>query len=156
MGLQPGPWLNELKTFVLNDISDGAVVQARCLAGGVETTRELPLGLLRSNLVVQSKGAKFGYVVDTLFSRENFDKICELVRDADLFFCESLFLDKDRDEAARRHHLTARQAGTLAREAGVKKLVTFHFSPRYNGEEHLLYAEAQAAFHGEIPSDRPN
>jgi ribonuclease BN (tRNA processing enzyme) len=36
----------------------------------------------------------------------------------------------------------------LAREAKVKKLITFHFSPRYHGSYHLLVEEAVKAFKG--------
>jgi ribonuclease Z len=71
-----------------------------------------------------------------------------LVRGADLFFCEAAFLERDRDRAEERSHLTARQAGELAREAQAKKLHIFHFSPKYEKEADLLYREAEEAFQG--------
>src|SRR5438874_2357100 len=53
-----------------------------------------------------------------------------------------------RVEAARRYHLTARQAGALGRAAGVRRLQVFHFSPRYEGRYGEIVAEAQAEFAG--------
>jgi ribonuclease Z len=93
--------------------------------------------------------------VDTLFNRYNLERVVALVSGADTFFCESLFLDADRHEASKRYHLTARQAGTLARAAGVARLETFHFSPRYERNPEPLRAEAQAVFRGELPVDEP-
>jgi len=95
------------------------------------------------------------YVVDILFNEHNVARVVELASDADVFFCESLFLDADRDQALKRHHLTARQAGTLARLARAKRLEVFHFSPRYDGMAERLYAEATAAFNGELEADEP-
>ena len=69
-----------------------------------------------------------------------------LAKGADLFFCEAAFLEKDRDRAEERGHLTARQAGELGREAEVKNLQIFHFSPKYEKEASLLYREAEESF----------
>jgi ribonuclease Z len=43
-------------------------------------------------------------------------------------------------------HLTAHQAGTVARIVGAKSLVPFHFSPRYEGRETELAGEAPRAW----------
>ena len=67
---------------------------------------------------------------------------------ADVFFCEAPFLEEDLEQAARRYHLTARQAGALGRAAGVRRLQVFHFSPRYEGRYGEIVAEAQAEFAG--------
>ena len=91
-------------------------------------------------------------MVDTVFSRANIERITTLVRGADVFFCESLFLDADRDQASKRHHLTARQAGSLARAADVARLETFHFSSRYERDPEPLRSEAQAVFPREQPA----
>jgi ribonuclease Z len=61
-----------------------------------------------------------------------------------------VYLEQDRDLATERHHLTARQAGLLAREANVKELALFHFSPRYQECPDALYREAAEAFDGPI------
>ena len=66
-----------------------------------------------------------------------------------MLLCESTFLSTESDLADEYGHLTARQAGRLAAEAGVRLLVLTHFSPRYDNE--LLFAdEAALEFDGEI------
>ena len=40
----------------------------------------------------------------------------------------------------------ARQAGELAAKSGAKQFTIFHFSPRYLGQEDLLYQEATEAY----------
>ena len=56
-----------------------------------------------------------------------------------------VFLDADRDHALRKNHLTARQAGEIARAAAARrKVVPFHFSPRYRGDEAALQREVMA------------
>src|SRR5205809_887666 len=63
--------------------------------------------------------------------------------------CEAPFLEEDLEQAARRYHLTARQAGALARAAGVRRLQVFHFSPRYEGRYGEIVSEAQAELAGQ-------
>ena len=70
----------------------------------------------------------------------------EIAENADIFFGEATYLDCDAEKARERYHLTARQAGLLARKAKARELVVFHFSPRYTGQEELLYREAKDEF----------
>ena len=70
------------------------------------------------------------------------------MHEADVLYCESPFLDEDRDQAAMRYHLTAAEAGTIARMASARRLKVFHFSPRYQGRGDMLRQEAEAAFRG--------
>ena len=95
-----------------------------------------------------SRGQKLAYVVDARYDEENEAKIVGLAQGADIFYCEAPFLDQDAKKAFERYHLTARQAGIMARKAGVRELVVFHFSPRYTGLGNQIAAEAQAAFQG--------
>lgn len=73
-------------------------------------------------------GQSFAFIMDTAWC----DQALELADGADLIVCESTFLDGDEHLAAEYGHLTARQAGRLAREAGVRRLVLSHFSRRYD------------------------
>src|SRR5438874_249363 len=99
-------------------------------------------------LLVVTPGQKIAYVVDTLFSPANVARVTRLARGADVFFCEAPFLEEDLEQATRRYHLTAAQAGALARAAAVRRLQVFHFSPRYEGRYGEIIAEAQAEFAG--------
>jgi ribonuclease Z len=96
--------------------------------------------------VTISRGQKIAYVVDARYDEENEAKIVRLAQSADIFYCEAPFLDQDAAKARERYHLTARQAGIMARKAGVRELIVFHFSPRYTGQGDRLVAEAMRAF----------
>ncbi len=72
-----------------------------------------------------------------------------LARGVDLLIAESTFLDRDDDLAEKYGHMTARQAGRLAAEAGACKLVLTHFSQRYDNADEFV-AEAAAEFDGPI------
>jgi ribonuclease Z len=140
-GLRPGPWLNALKGAVRAGAPPDTPIEVR-------PGDRRPLGSLSETLLTISAGQKVTYVVDTLFSPANVAAIVKLAAGADLFFCEAPFLDEDREQATRRYHLTARQAGALARAAGVRRLHVFHFSPRYEGRYGEIVAEAEAEFSG--------
>lgn len=149
LGVPPGPWLSDLKQAIRRGEPDDFVVTARWRPqGGAEQSRDFRLGDVRDRLVKETRGQKIAYVVDTIFTPENAARIAELAYGADLFFCESPFLTEDEWQATKRYHLTARQAGLLGRAANAKKLVVFHFSPRYSGQAERIYREAQDAFLG--------
>jgi len=59
-----------------------------------------------------------------------------------------VFVEEDAEHGARKNHLTATQAGTIARLAGAKAVQPFHFSPRYEGREAALIGELRAAWGG--------
>ena len=107
------------------------------------------LGDLAREVAVISPGQRIAYVADAGFSRVNRDRIVELARGADHLFIAATFLEADRKIAARKSHLTARQAGELAAWAGVRRFSLFHHSPRYSGrgdafekEAHQVYRQA--------------
>jgi ribonuclease Z len=150
LGLAPGPWLNEFKRLVRSGAPDEEIVRAACADVHGEQVREVPLAHLRDTIATVTSGQRLVYVTDVLYSSENREKIVSLARGADILFCEAVYLSQDRDRAAERYHLTAQQAGLLAREAGVKELVLFHFSPRYQECPDALYGEAAAAFGGPV------
>ncbi len=149
MGLATGAWLQELKSRIVEGGPDDlpVLVWWRGPAGREETT--VPLGILREKAVKITPGEVVVYVTDALASEENMHRIVEVAAGAELLFIEAPFLDADADTAMRKHHLTAKQAGMLARKAGAKRVVLFHFSPKYKGAEGLLVREALEAFQAE-------
>jgi ribonuclease Z len=146
LGLPTGPWLQELKRLVRRDAPDDTPVAIRWQDHGGQHERILPLEQLRREVLRVVPGQRLVYVVDAVHHAENARRIVALARDADTLFIECVFLECDAERAAARYHLTAAQAGRLARQAGVKNLVPLHFSPRYSDDPLALAREAEAAF----------
>jgi ribonuclease Z len=69
------------------------------------------------------------------------DDLLEVCREADALVIEATYLEVEADLARRFGHLTAAQAATLARRAGVKQLLLTHISRRYSEREVLADAE---------------
>ena len=143
MGLHSGPWLDDFKRMLRQDRPSTTPLAAPTRSGG---TKELTLQEWRDLLVLERKGQKIVYVVDSCYSEANIGQIVSLAQGADLFYCESTFLEADADKAEQRSHLTATQAGALARQARVKRFIPFHFSRRYESEPDRLQEEALRAF----------
>jgi ribonuclease Z len=146
-GVIVGPWLQELKAAIWREEEENFSILVPFLKGGNIQQEKLTLKTLKWFLTI-SPGQKIAYVTDCRFTEENVEKIRALAREADIFFCEAAFSEKDHDRAEAKAHLTARQAGQLARMAGVKKLQVFHFSPKYEKDPEMLIREAEEAFQG--------
>lgn len=145
LGLAVGPWLKDLKQAVLCNAPDETPVHARWLDSNGEHQREFTLVALKEAVLRLVPGEKICYVTDVAFHQDNVQRITSLAAGAAQLFIECVFLDQDADHAARKHHLTARQAGRIAREAGAKRVIPFHFSPRYADREAALREEIDAA-----------
>jgi len=149
-GLPVGPWLTRFKA-ALHEKKD-LETPFRVLpseAPGLTCEKAFILGSLAETIARISPGQKITYVTDVQASPENCRKIIELAGSSDHLFIETAFLQKDQAIAKRKYHLTAQEAGILGREAGVKHLHPFHFSPRYQGLGEELEREALEAFiHG--------
>jgi ribonuclease Z len=145
-GLPVGSWLKEVKQYIWEGRPEDFRFTATLYFEHRREEREFVLGEVKDRFVTITRGQKIAYVVDARHDVENAAKIIELSRGADVFYCEAPYLDKDADKARERYHLTARQAGLMAREAGVRNLVVFHFSPRYTGMGEVITREAREAF----------
>ncbi|MCT9004227.1 ribonuclease Z [Streptomyces rhizosphaerihabitans] len=92
------------------------------------------------------RGQRFAFVMDT--------RLCEgvdaLAEGCDLLVIESTFLDGDHQLATDHGHLTAGQAGRVAKEAGVRHLVLTHFSQRYSDPGEFEREARAAGFDGEL------
>jgi ribonuclease Z len=139
LGLPVGPWIREAKRAVRQGAPDN--VQIRVHDGLAISLAELKKHALRT-----ARGQKIAYLVDLIYSERNIEKIVALAGDADQLFIEAPFLDEDAQIAAERRHLTARQAGEIAKRAGVRRLIPFHFSARYRDRAEELTREAEEAF----------
>jgi len=74
----------------------------------------------------------------------------EAVRGVDLLVHEATFGDAEEARAVETTHSTAREAGRVAREAGVRRLVLTHLSSRYDTDAATLREQAAGEFPGEV------
>ncbi len=138
MGLAVGPWLSRAKERLR--AGEGGDVE------GPEGQALSLEALVQAGALQTADGQRVAYVTDAGWSEANRKGIRAIAKDADTLFIEAGFLDADRAIANGRHHLTAAQAGTLAREAGARRAVAHHYSPRYETREAELSAEFEAAY----------
>ncbi len=143
LGLQIGPWLTEFKRALYDEKDPESEFEIR---SGKDRVEHFKLGELAQRIAMITPGQKISYVADAAYSPANAEKIISLTKNSDHLFIEAAFSDAHSDIAEEKHHLTARQAGELAARAGAKQFTIFHFSPRYLGQESLLYREAAQAY----------
>ncbi|WP_149554181.1 ribonuclease Z [Treponema pectinovorum] len=88
-------------------------------------------------------GRKFSFVTDTLYLKS----IAKEVMGSDLLICEGMFADDCADQAKEKKHMTARQAGIIARDSLSKKMAMIHYSPRYTDRDlDILLKQAQEEY----------
>jgi len=140
-----GPWLRSLKKAVVERRADDHLIR---IDGSVTSgDRLVPLGSLR-DLVTVTAGQKIAYVTDVADTPANRAAIVALIQDADTLFIEAAFAEADVALARDRAHLTTTAAGEIARQANVRRVEPFHFSPRYAGDEPRMLAEVMMALQG--------
>jgi len=72
-------------------------------------------------------GKIYAFCADTKYD----ESIIPHIRNADLIYHETTYLDALRERAEGRFHSTTRQAAEIAKRAEVKKLLIGHFSSKY-------------------------
>ncbi len=75
-----------------------------------------------------------------------FDATVEAARGADVLVHDATFSDEEQIRAEETMHSTAREAGRMAREAGVRSLVLTHLSTRFDRDPSTLVREASEEF----------
>lgn len=84
---------------------------------------------------------KYAYASDTMYD----ERVIALVKEVDVLYHESTFLHEKLERAIETMHTTAKQAGMVAAQANVKKLLIGHFSSRYD-DLNVLLDEAKTEF----------
>lgn len=127
LGVPRGPLWGRLQGGAAVTLDDGRVVEPAQVMGA------------------RRRGRKFAFVTDTSMV----SGLDSFVADADLMICEGMFAQDLRESARDKKHLTARQAGALARKARVGRMGLIHYSPRYTERDlKQLLREARAEFSG--------
>lgn len=69
----------------------------------------------------------FAFCSDTIYD----ESLLEYISGVDLLYHEATYLDELKDKARERMHASSIEAATIAKKAGVKKLILGHYSSRY-------------------------
>jgi ribonuclease Z len=120
LNVPQGPERSRLVAGESVELSDGRVIHPDDVLGPPE------------------RHASLAHVGDT----GDVEDLVEPVSGADLLVIEATYLERDAELAKQFDHLTAAQAATLAREAGVHELVLTHISRRYRESDVLEEAQA--------------
>lgn len=90
----------------------------------------------------------YAFCSDTVYD----ESIVPLIKDVDVLYHESTFLDSEEHLSGKTMHCTAKQAAKIALKANVGQLVLGHFSTRYPSIE-LFREEAQTIFENVLLAD---
>jgi ribonuclease Z len=119
-----------------NRLQKGNVIEEN----GIILTPDMVLGPKR-------KGLKVTYCTDTRPT----DSIVRNAKDVDLFICEGMYGEKDKEQKAKDHkHMTFLEAAELARKASPKELWLTHYSPSLIRPEEFM-KEVRDIFPNTIP-----
>jgi len=94
---------------------------------------------------------KYAYCSDTAYKPD----LVPQLQGADLVYHEATFMEDMRARAEQTMHSTAKDAATIAKEAGIKRLILGHFSARYKDlnplleEAHNVFPQTYLAHEGE-------
>lgn len=88
-----------------------------------------------------SPSLSYAHISDTAYMPD----LAEKIGPVDLLFHETTYLEEHKALALPRGHSTAKQAAMVARDAGAKRLLTGHYSSRYNNDKPFV-EEAQEIF----------
>ena len=136
-GLEPGPWLGELKQQLLRGNETASIR----LPDGSEAS----VAALAAELLLIIPGKKLVYATDLADTADNRQRLIGLAQQAHTFFCEAPFVEAETEHAMRNGHLTTGSCGEIAMQAGVARLVPFHFSRRYMADPQQVYDEVKNA-----------
>ena len=90
----------------------------------------------------------YAFCSDTVYD----ESLAEKIKNVDVLYHESTFLETETDLAVKTKHATAKQAAMVAKKANVKTLVLGHYSTRYKSIA-LFKEEASTIFNNVLLAD---
>ncbi|MCB9202334.1 MAG: ribonuclease Z [Flavobacteriales bacterium] len=93
------------------------------------------------------KPKSYAFCSDTMYN----ESILPIIKEVDLLYHEATFLEELKKLAFKTGHSTALEAGSIASQANVKKLIIGHFSNRYLDYNVLLEEAKQQFKNTELP-----
>lgn len=124
LGIPEGPMWGMLHRGHSVTLADGRIIEATSLVGPTRPGRRI---------VFSGDGRPSSGTIDA-------------ARGADLLIHEATFGDEEASRALETGHATAREAATVAAQAGVKQLALTHLSARYSTTSGDLLSEAKEVF----------
>ncbi len=94
------------------------------------------------DLTYKQLGKKIAFIFDT----GNCKNANKLAKDCDLAIMDSTYDENEKELADEYGHLTIKQAGQIAKQSKVKKLILTHISQRYEHKSDLLEKQAKKYF----------
>lgn len=118
-----------------------AVYYERLKNGDDYETRDCRI--IKNELVTypNTPGRSYAYSADTIYDLA----IAEKTKGVTMLYHEATYLNDLEERAAARYHSTTVQAASIAKKAGVEKLLIGHFSSKYESLDEFL-SEAQSIF----------
>ena len=114
----------------------------RKLKQGFDVMNEDGELILNADVTKPSAAPKsYAFCSDTAYS----EAIIPIIKDVDVLYHESTFLEKNEKLAQPTKHSTAKQAATIAKKANAKTLILGHFSTRYD-DLNVFKQEAETIF----------
>lgn len=140
LGLKGGPWLNQLKSGVSGELAVGE--------------QRLDADELRAKLLQRESGESVALFTDFLLNETELTRLAPVLSGVQTLYAEAQYAPQDAALAEKNHHTTVEQVATLARDAGVEKLVLLHLSRRYRPEQwsELLAAARQIFPQATLPA----
>jgi len=148
--LRPGAWVQEALRLLRDGESLERILE---IDGG-----QFSLKTLADQYFAVSPGTRVAYITDTALSDASRPGLLRLAHKAARLYCDSFYSQAQMKQALQYRHMTATQAGELAKAAKVDQLILIHFSQRYFGKYEPLIEEARAVFPrviADLETERP-
>jgi ribonuclease Z len=145
LGLQPGPWLKELKHRHAHPDSGRTPLLAlrRTATGGSEEVAVEDVDQLCRRIALPQTEAAIGYISDVGFSAANRRRISGLLKGVQLLICENTFLREAKARARASRHLCSDDVNQLLDELRPDWFLPMHLSKSFNRRWRELYRELQ-------------